>query len=353
MAKIIHVANFSPKTKGSSFFHAPAVKLTNGLIRNGHAVVTFSDRDVARASSLLGHRKFGIRGANDKLRDLCREVQPHLLLLGHADVIRPDNIADIRRELPAIRVLQWNVDAGFEPDNIRRISSKLEVVDATLVTTAGKALQPLWRKDKLLGFMPNAVDYSIESGRAHEHADLPYDLLYGFGNPWLARFVAGKDYPMENLLQIIEQGVPGLRLRIAGMRGFPYLRSAAYEEALATSACGISIGRRNDVYLYASDRLAHMCGNGMAILIDRATGYGDFFSDKEFSFFATAGELIENLRKLIADKPYRQALAAAGRARYHALFNEQIVARYIMEVAFGTLRESDYIWPTLFKGGAA
>ena len=96
MAKVIHVANFSPKTKGSSFFHAPAVKLTNGLIRNGHAVVTFSDRDVARASTIFGHRKFGIRGANDKLRDLCREVQPHLLLLGHADVIRPGTIADIR-----------------------------------------------------------------------------------------------------------------------------------------------------------------------------------------------------------------------------------------------------------------
>ena len=43
---------------------------------------------------------------------------------------------------------------------------------------------------------------------------------------------------------------------------------------------------------------------------------------------------------MIDDDAYRQALAKAGRHRYHALFNEQIVARYITEVAFDSSTRS-------------
>ena len=47
--------------------------------------------------------------------------------------------------------------------------------------------------------------------------------------------------------------------------------------------------------------------------------------------------------------PYsgQQAAAAAGRARYHALFNETRVARYVLGVAFDNHNPADYEWPTL------
>ena len=62
MVKIVHASNFSRKAKGA-FQHSVEHKITNGLIRNGHAVSTFSDRDVARSGTLLGHRAFGGRAA--------------------------------------------------------------------------------------------------------------------------------------------------------------------------------------------------------------------------------------------------------------------------------------------------
>jgi hypothetical protein len=62
--------------------------------------------------------------------------------------------------------------------------------------------------------------------------------------------------------------------------------------------------------------------------------------------------MIEKIRHFIADPAHRQKVATAGRARYHALFNEQIIARYITEVAFGEIKESDYPWPTLVSPGA-
>jgi len=83
---IAHVSVF-PFGLRDVFAHAVAVKLSNGFVRNGHLVLNFSDRDVARAKSLLGSRKLGVRPTNAALLHFCRFHKPDVLLLGHADVI--------------------------------------------------------------------------------------------------------------------------------------------------------------------------------------------------------------------------------------------------------------------------
>jgi len=352
MAKILHVGGFSLKPKGGSFLHSVAWKISNGFTRNGHAVANFSDRDMARAGSLLGHRKFGIGAANKALHAYCREARPDLLVLSHADVIRPETIADIRAALPGLRVVQWNVDPVFEPDNVRRIAAKLDVVDATLVSTAGKALLPLWRPGKLLGFFPNPVDFSIERARTHEKRELPFDLFCAVGGEHSPRFLGGAWWTPAQLIAKLEAEIPAIRLKLAAMRGLPVLIGARLEEAFETTAAGLNFSRRNDYYLYSSDRIAHMAGNGLAVLVDRATSYGELFSEDEFAFFSTFDELVEQVKRLIADPAYRQMIGRNGRARYHQLFNEQIIARYVLEVAFGTIKESDYPWPTLVSPDA-
>lgn len=305
---------------------------------------------MAREGSWFGgHRKFGIGSANRGLREFCYNTRPDLLLLGHADVIRPQTLIAIRQDLPLLKIVQWSNDAVLCPDDIRRISSKLEVVDATLIPHAGDALAFLEKVGRgYVGFLPNPVDFSVESGRNHEKQNLPYDLFYSCGSSADLRYTCGKDWLPEHLIQHIESAVPGMRPLLAGVRQFSHVTGTAYQKALESAAIGLNLSRRNDFFLYSSDRLAHMCGNGMAILMDRATGYDKLIGENEFAFFSTIDELTAQVRRLIADVDYRQALAKAGRDRYHALFNEQIVARYIMEVAFGVLRESDYSWPTLF-----
>ena len=51
MALVVHAANFGLRPKGA-FQNNVERKLTNGLIRNGHQVLNFSDRDAAMAGSL-------------------------------------------------------------------------------------------------------------------------------------------------------------------------------------------------------------------------------------------------------------------------------------------------------------
>ena len=345
--RILHVGNFGSRAKGA-FLHSVAPKLSRGLIRAGHQVVDFADRDVARAGTVFGARKLGGAHANRTLIRVAHDMRPDLLLLGHADTIGADTIATLRRAMPSMRVLQWNVDPLFEPDNIRRLRGKTEMVDATLVSTAGDALAPLRRPGMRLGYFPNPVDFSIESGRADLADALPHDLFFACGHPSRPRrTLFGRDWDMDDFIAELRRRVPGLRTCLAGLDGRPHLAGAPYQDALANCAAGLNASRRNDAFLYSSDRMAHMVGNGQAILIDRATGFDTLFGPGEMAFFSTMDELAALLARMIAEPAWRRAVANAGRSRYHALFNETLVARYVIDVAFDTLDPGDYGWPTL------
>ncbi len=325
-----------------------APKISRGLVKLGHQVVDFADRDVARAGTLFGARKFGGAHANRALARLAGDMRPDLLLLGHADTIRAGTVAALRRAQPGLRVLQWNVDPMFEPDNVARLRSKLEVVDATLVSTAGEALAPLRRRGMALGFMPNPVDSAVESARADLKEVLPYDLFFACGHPSRPRrTLCGQDWDMDAFFAALRRRVPGLRIRLAGLGGCPHLAGAPYQDALAGCAAGLNASRRNDALMYTSDRMAHMVGNGQAILLDRATGYDRLFDDRQMAFFSDMDELAAKLRRMVAEPAWRCALAGAGRARYHALFNETVVAAYVVDVAFGTHDPAGTEWPTL------
>jgi hypothetical protein len=346
MARIVHASNFGRKAKGA-FQHGVEHKITNGLIRNGHAVSNFSDRDVARAGTMFGHLPLGKKAANRAFLDFCLAVGPDLLVLGHADLIAAETLRAIRDQIPGLRVIQYDVDWLMEERNLRDILAKKDVVDATLATTAGETLRRIFVPGKKLGFMPNPVDFSIESGRNHERRDLPFDLFYACGNENSIRWVCGRQTTAKEVLAAIESRVPGIRILSPGARGEPNLAGGAYQRALESAAIGLNLSRRNDIYLYTSDRLAHMAGNGLAVLLESANGYQEFVPDGEFVYFSDFEEMLEKLRRLIADPDYRQRVAAAGRKRYHDLFNEQIVAGYLFDVAFDRLDPAAYPWPTL------
>ena len=333
---IVHVGGF-PFGLRDGFQHSVAVKLSNGLIRNGHLVLNFSDRDMARAKSLFGSRKFGVGPANTALLHFCRFHAPDLLLLGHADVILPETLAAIRDALPDIRIGQYNVDPLFEPDNVRRLTAKFAVVDASFVTTAGAPLAALRDGKRVVSFMPNPVDTSIERGENHLQETLPFDLFYACGHPSRPlRRICGRDWDMEDFIRALQARVPGLRARLGGLLGNPRVQGAAYQTALESAGIGLNVSRRADHYLYSSDRVAQMAGNGMVVLMERQTGYGDYFSDDEMAFFDSVNELVTQISVLIADPRRRMAIGAAGRARYHALFNERAVAAHLCAVLQGT-----------------
>jgi hypothetical protein len=209
------------------------------------------------------------------------------------------------------------------------------------------------RPGKQVGFLPNPVDFSIESGRNHEIDDLPFDLFYPCGNPARPlRLIFGRHWNMNEFIELLAAHCPEIKMSLPGMFGYPKLSAAHYQTSLEQAGTGLNISRRPDYYLYSSDRLAQLAGNGLAVCMERGSGYETLFSGEQIIFVSSVEELATQLTELKRWPKHRRAIAAAGRARYHDLFNEAVIARYIEEVAFQRLSEGNYEWPTLLPSSA-
>lgn len=323
-------------------------KLTNGLIRNGHHVINFSYRDVARAGGWFGSRRWGKTYLFGALKEFMLSCRPDILLLGHGYMITPDVIADIRQALPGLVVIQWNSDALFVEENAKDFAARHAVVDASFISTSGPMVRELIGSKGQAGFLPNPVDWSVERGKVHERREVAADVFYACGNPARKRVICGEAWEMNSFCHTLEERLPSsVTFSYAGVCGQPYCSGADYAELLENAAMGLNISRRADYPLYSSDRLAHMIGSGQLILMERKTGYDQFFADNEMAFFSSVNELVDHIDVYHHHPTERQRVAKAGWQRYHHLFNERRVADYIIHHALGEGGDNRAFWDAL------
>lgn len=358
MAKILHVASFHLVKPKGACFNQITYKMSNGFIRNGHFVVNYPDRDIARMLG-FGHLNFwGKRKLQQHFIDYCRYVKPDALILGHVDTIETETFAQLRREFPGMRVLQRNVDwintvsenptvVELGTHNVANINRRLPITDVTLITTADKKLLSQFKVNgQKVGFLPNPVDASIETAKCFEHEELEYDLMYAAGKNSLRQF-CGHDVKSEDVARSILEHVPGLHPLFAGLLGNPLLHASHYQDGIASSTMGLNLNRINDTYLYSSDRLSHIMGNGQLAFMDSRIGYQDIFGPDEMAFYTEPGDLYEQIAFYKKNPKSRMAVAKKGYEKYHALFNERVIAKYMMDLLFDTFNSADYPWPTL------
>ncbi len=336
--RIVHAANFTVKWNGEHFYTIP-YKLNNGFARLGHNVFRYCDRDVAD-SYFLGLRAFGQGHANTKLRLICEQVRPDLLLLGHCTLITPETIIAIRKSIPDLRIAHWNCDPLFVPQNLERLRQLAPLVDITLVTTAGADLEQVSQAGGRVTFMPNPLDKSIESVRAFDNPDADIDLL----------FTANPDRSRTEICDAIRRGIPDLNFHFYGFGGAPNLYGAMAFDIAARSKMGLSLSRRNDVFLYSSHRMSLLMGCGLLTLIDRRTGFDTIFTPDELVFYEGLDELLDRIRHYKAHDDERRAVARRGWQKAHAIFSETLVAQWILDTAFATPPSRDYAWPTAIHG---
>jgi len=346
--RILHVSNFGYKAKGV-FVHGVPQKLSNGWTRAGHNVINFSDRDVARWAGLFSHRKWGTSSANRILYNLALDIRPDVIAIGHADVISPRTISRIREKLPNARVLLWTVDALFIETTMGRFRQRAEVADAIFASTGGEYLASFKNAGRVAGFLPNPVDLSIERLRNFEQPAelLPYDVMLACHVSLAPRIHCGIERTPDDLARAMQAAVKDLHPSFHGVLGEPTVFGPAYEEALSKTRMGVNFSHRNNLPLYSSDRLSHIAGNGLVVLIDRATGYGTLFDESMFAFYSTEQELFAQISRLKQDDALRRRMAEAGWRRYHRLFASEIVAQYMLDALFGVHDPSKYEWPTV------
>jgi len=345
--RIIHCANFNTVRLKGCYMASLGYKLTNGLIRLGHQVIIYSDRDMARLFGIFGKKCFlSSKKNNENFYKFCLNLRPDIIMLGHADTISCETLLKIKEALPTVKILQWNVDS-INPileggrRNIEHIKEKLPAVDYTLITTAEKKLYAPFEPSKnKIGFIPNPVDKSIEKSRVFENKNPKYDVFFA-SNPDAKRDVCGDLMTAAEVACYIEENCSKAKLMFPRLNA-PSADGIDYLEKLSQSAMVLNLSRISDEYLYSSDRMAHAMGNGCLALIDRRTGFDNIFADDEVAFYQTKEEMIEKINFYLQHPSERMSVAQKGWKHYHELFNETRVADYVLSLLNGSFKKEEY-----------
>jgi hypothetical protein len=125
----------------------------------------------------------------------------------------------------------------------------------------------------------------------------------------------------------------------------PQARGWAYFQALAQARAGWALSRRANPPLYASDRMAHMFGCGLAVCLDRRAGFHRYYDASQAVFYDELGDLATALRRLIADDDRARVIARRGWEKTWALFHVARVYDYLLAQLFDDGGARDYEWP--------
>jgi hypothetical protein len=319
--RIVHAANYQFAKDGLVFFN-PDLKLHQGLVQAGHYVFPFSINDRARMLSLTGSKTFGKGKCNQALIKTCANVNPDLLILGHAQYITRETLETIRRQTPHIRIGLWYFDALWNPKNIEHIHERASLLDAVFATTGGRLLDSLSRPDCPAAFIPNPVEPSIERLRAFENPTPKYDLVF---------FGSDKRAPERKIfLRELVKRLPDARLGIFGSLGNPFVFGHEKEQIMAESRMGLNLNRRNDVELYSSDRIAQLTGNGLLTLTPSGAGLEELYSNDEVAYFDSVEHLVEIVKQVRLDDARAIEISKNGWRRTHKEYSAKQVAEFIV-----------------------
>jgi len=343
--RILHITNFNERLDGRLFFNTGR-RINNGFIRLGHSVLGFSDRDIQKYYKSFGDLK-GAKTLNDKLKKTCYNYKPDLIILGHADLISADQIAELREDYPNTRFGQWFLDPLNKkgPDyerNKKRILDKIGVVDASFLTTSPDALSFL--KGKKSFYIPNPADNSFETLNNYEHPcniDVFFALSHGVHRGVLK---SGKTDDRIIFLNKLVSQTPDIKFDLYGINKIQPIWADHYFKTIQNAKMGLNLSRGDAIKYYSSDRITQIIGNGLVCLIDEKTEYNNFFNTNEMVFYKNANDLSEKIIKVSKDEKLRKKIAMNGKIKYMKYFNSDLVAQYIIEKTLNINSKSKNYW---------
>ena len=345
--RIVHVTNFNERHDGRLYFNTGR-RINNGLVRLGHSVLEFSDRDIQKYyknyKDLSGTNKL-----NMKLINTCYNFKPDMIVLGHADSIFPQTLSDLRKNYPNLKVAQWFLDPlnKYGPDyskNVQRILNKIDYVDKNFLTTSPKALNFIPDKNKF-HFIPNPSDSSFETLNNFSkpcNMDVFYALSHGVHRGVLKR---GKFDERVNFVSKLINITPNIKFDIYGLNNIQPVWADNYFKAIENAKMGLNLSRGKPIKYYSSDRITQIIGNGLVTLIDEKTHYRDFFTDQEMVFYKNVSDLSEKIIKISNDEKLRKKIGKKGKHKYLKYFNSTEVAKYIITKTFEQKnKKNNFYW---------
>ncbi|MFY0613831.1 MAG: glycosyltransferase family 1 protein [Hyphomicrobiaceae bacterium] len=339
--RILLIGDFGRSSFGAPFYNTNFA-LHAGFIRAGCHVLTFSDRDVARETSVVGHKSLGRGAMNRALVTTAGTYRPHLVLFGHADMTAPDTFLAIREAVPGVRLAQFNVDALFRTETMARFRNRATLVDLSFITTAAPdRLRALGAPPQSIAYFPNPVDAAIAVRDLSqiERTDATYDGVF------LGTGIERRDAQVRALNEALPAD---FRFHAGGgVLKTERLNGPAYLETLArgTLSPNLPLDDRLPVdFLYSSDRIAHLLAHGIVPFCPAASRLDSLYDDGVV-LYTDLDDLASQMAALAEDDTRRRQIAANARRIGLARTGAERVARYMLDQALGNGPTTDYGWP--------
>lgn len=337
--KILQVSNFGYKHNFQQFYNCD-YKLYFGLIKNGHAVYQFSNRDIARQEGFFKSRFGSEKVQNEKLINVVREIKPDFILIGHAEQITNETLQKIKDENKDIKIAGFNVDALWLEHNYDLVKSRCKAVDAMFITTAGEILKQFSRNGLKVSYIPNPVDSSIDKYRCFENATSEFDVF----------FAGGGDYRIGICDYLITK-LSDVKIHHIGKGKHKVVYGQKYLDELKKCWIGLNLPQFTDQsrqpYLYSSDRISQYFGNGLLTFSHIKTGINDLLEEgKDCYYYGNEDELAEKIQRVKLNEKESKKIAESGWKKYHMLYNSALISQYVVETSFDLLASNSYSWPT-------
>ena len=329
--KILIVGNFTDKPK-REWYLGDQYALMHGLIKLGHCVINFGDRQYAHHYWYRSRKK-----TNQHFLQLVRDFKPNVIFFIHADKITLETCLSIKEFLPQCKLIQWNVDALWLDHNRQRILKYHQAMDTSFVTTAGTLLEDLQKQSPHIAFVPNMVDENIHYHHNDKKTsmDALYDIIFTIGAGHDQRNFTDFEGNGDAFATLLYEKLPQhIRKYFAGSHYHPNMIGSAYDNILSQSIMGINISRYGHYYLYSSNRLAHLMGNGLLAFVDSNNGLQDLFNDNEMIFVSSQHELCDKIVFYAKHDVQRQKIAHLGKKAYHKYYNSKIIADYMLKTTY-------------------
>ena len=331
--KIIHITNFNERHNGRLFYNT-GKRINNGLVRLGHSVLEFSDRDI-----LSNHRKLndlnGSKYLNKKLLSVIGNYTPDLIILGHADLIDLKTLKTIKEYFPQIKFSQWfldRMDSNWKY-NKKRFLNKIDIMDTSFCTTDPKILK--FPKKKKIYYIPNPVDESFEKLNNYKYKNLKNDVFFAMSHG-VHRGVLkkGKFDKRENFLKKLTNKLTSIKFDIYGIDKKQPVWADSFIKALSQSKIALNLSQGHGSKYYTSDRFAQLIGNGLLVMIDKKTEFNDFFNKDEIVTYSGINDLSKKIEKYSNNDSLRQKIAKKGKNKYFKFFNSTVVAEFMINKTF-------------------
>ncbi len=327
--RIVHAAHYSLTRDGTEFFNCE-FKFHTGLCQAGHYVYPFSINDRARAN-IFGSKNFGKGFANQCLIACCKHIEPDLLLLGHAQYIKPETLGILRQSFPQMKIALWYVDPVYPPHDYDHLFHKLPYLDVLFVTTGGEHLEQFRKTPCRVAFIPNPADSNVERLNLDEdHSKKEYDLVY-IGSD------KGRPDRRAFLQELKAKGVQaGLRLGFAACLDCPPVWGHEKDQFLRKSLCALNLSDRNDIELYSSDRVMQLAGNGICTFSAATSGLQRLYEvNKEMVYFDSITDLVQKVLDLSNAPQQARSIGQAGRVKTHRCYSGKAIADFMCRAAAG------------------